>query len=170
MQENHDHREYRDFWPPPWFCVTSGIQQGTKVRKIIINDTINLFLTAISILVISNHNSYQVLFDKIASIHFIWKIYFSTGNGQSREPALCQLYRHTFVPYARAGVACLCFILLLLMCTVQPNSDFNYERRVFTDRRRRSISLAHTALSSKPSACHCCCPSMGQTDGRSVVS
>ena len=25
--------------------------------------------------------------------------YFSTGNGQSREPALCQLYRHTFVPY-----------------------------------------------------------------------
>ena len=24
---------------------------------------------------------------------------FSIGNGQPREPALCQLYRHTFVPY-----------------------------------------------------------------------
>jgi len=27
-------------------------------------------------------------------------LYFSTGNGQPREPALCQLYRHTFVPYS----------------------------------------------------------------------
>ena len=25
--------------------------------------------------------------------------YFSTGNGRPGEPALCQLYRHTFVPY-----------------------------------------------------------------------
>ena len=25
-------------------------------------------------------------------------LYFSTGNGQPREPTLCQLYRHTFVP------------------------------------------------------------------------
>ena len=24
---------------------------------------------------------------------------FSTGTGQPMEPALCQLYRHTFVPY-----------------------------------------------------------------------
>jgi len=27
-------------------------------------------------------------------------LYFSTGNGQLRKPALCQLYRHTFVPYS----------------------------------------------------------------------
>jgi len=44
-----------------------------------------------------------VPFDKIASVYFIWKIYrpiyFSVGNGQPRQPALCQLYRHTFVPY-----------------------------------------------------------------------
>ena len=26
-------------------------------------------------------------------------MYFSIGNGQPVEPALCQLYRHTFVPY-----------------------------------------------------------------------
>jgi len=26
-------------------------------------------------------------------------LYFSIGNGQSREPALCQLYRQSFVPY-----------------------------------------------------------------------
>jgi len=25
---------------------------------------------------------------------------FSVGNGQPREPPLCQLYRHTFVPYS----------------------------------------------------------------------
>jgi len=45
----------------------------------------------------------RVLFDKIAIIYFIWKIYLyvSIGNGQPREPALCQLYRHTFVPYQR---------------------------------------------------------------------
>ena len=39
------------------------------------------------ILVISNHNSFRVLFDKIVSVYFI--------------AALCQLYRHTFVPYRR---------------------------------------------------------------------
>ena len=70
--------------------------------NIIINNTINLvFKTAISILVISNHNSFRVLFGKMASVYFIWKIYlyFSVGKCQPREPALCQLYRHTFVPY-----------------------------------------------------------------------
>ena len=57
--------------------------------------------TAINILVISNHTSFRVLLDKIASMYFIWKIYcyFNIGNGQLREKALCQLYRHAFVPY-----------------------------------------------------------------------
>jgi len=62
----------------------------------------NLFFkTAICILVISNHNSFRVLSDKIASVYFIGKIYlyFSIGNGQPMEPALCQLHRHTFVRY-----------------------------------------------------------------------
>jgi len=44
-----------------------------SVPKIIIIDTINLFLTAISILVTSNHDSFRVLFDKIASVYFIRK-------------------------------------------------------------------------------------------------
>jgi len=54
-------------------------------------------------LLISNHNSYRVLLDKIASVYFIWEayLYFSVGNGQPRGPALCQLYRHIFVPYSR---------------------------------------------------------------------
>ena len=71
-------------------------------NNIVINDTVNLFSkTAISILVISRHNSFRVPFDKIVSKHFTSKIYlyFSIGNGQPREPALCQLYRHTFIPY-----------------------------------------------------------------------
>jgi len=53
-------------------------------------------------LVISNCNGFRVLFDKIASVCFLWKIYlyFSIGNDQPSEPALCQLYQHTFVSYS----------------------------------------------------------------------
>jgi len=40
-----------------------------SVPKIIINDTIIFFLNCI--LVISNNNSFRVLFDKIASMYFI---------------------------------------------------------------------------------------------------
>ena len=49
----------------------------------------------------SNHNSFRVLFDKVASVLFYLKmcLYFSTGNGQPTERALRQLYQHTFVPY-----------------------------------------------------------------------
>jgi len=52
------------------------------------------------ILLISNHNSFRVLFlfEKNVWNQF-YHLYFSTGNGQPRESALCQLYRHTFVPY-----------------------------------------------------------------------
>ena len=73
-----------------------------SVPKIIINNAINLsYKTAISILLISNHNSLRVLFDRNWFRVFYLKIYlyFIIGNGQPREPALCQLYRHTFVPY-----------------------------------------------------------------------
>jgi len=67
--------------------------------EIIINNAIIFFLiTAISSLLIPNHNSFWVLFDKIASVYFIWKyikykkIYFSIRNGQPRGPVLCQLH------------------------------------------------------------------------------
>ena len=75
--------------------------------KIIINDTINLFFKLLSNQDFDNfrpyYNSFRVLFDNIASVYFILKIdlYFSVGNGQHREPPVCQLYRHTFVPYMR---------------------------------------------------------------------
>ena len=44
-----------------------------SVPKIIVNNTINYFLIAIGVLVIviSNHNSFRVLFDEIASVYFI---------------------------------------------------------------------------------------------------
>ena len=47
-------------------------------------------------MVISNHSSFRVLLDKIASVYFSSKmyLYFSNGTGQPREPAVCQLYRH----------------------------------------------------------------------------
>jgi len=58
------------------------------------------FIAAISIIRISNRNSFRVLFDKMRPYILFEEIYlyFSFGNGQPREPALCQLYRHTFVP------------------------------------------------------------------------
>jgi len=72
-----------------------------KCAENVINITINLFLNCNQHYGFSNHNSFRVLFDrpKLASVHFIWKIclYYSIRNGQPREPALCQLYRHTFV-------------------------------------------------------------------------
>jgi len=58
-------------------CVNYLIAIGNEsVPKIIINNAINLlFKTAISISVISNHSSFRVLFDKIASVYFIRKKY-----------------------------------------------------------------------------------------------
>ena len=73
-----------------------------------------------------------MLFDGIASVYFIWKMYLyfiiiiiiiikgiyiaqvrkghkCIGNSQPSEPALCQLYRHTFVPYIQPP------LLLLLL-------------------------------------------------------
>jgi len=57
------------------------------VPKIIINDTINIVLkTAISISVISNHNSFRVLFERNC-FRFEKKVYlyFSIGNGQPMQ-------------------------------------------------------------------------------------
>jgi len=52
-----------------------NITGNKSVPKIIINDTINFFLSnSNSILVITNHNSFWVLFDKIASVYFICNI------------------------------------------------------------------------------------------------
>jgi len=52
--------------------LDSHLIENEIVPKIIINDTVNLFfLNAISILVISNHNSFRVLCDKTASVYFI---------------------------------------------------------------------------------------------------
>ena len=45
------------------------------VQKITINDTIYVFLGATGNWYISNYNSFRVLFDEIASVYFISKIY-----------------------------------------------------------------------------------------------
>ena len=81
-----------------YLCLFIG---NESVPKIIINNTVNLLLkTEISILLISNQTVFGCCLIKIVSVCFIWKIclYFSIGNCQPRKPALCQLYRHTFVP------------------------------------------------------------------------
>jgi len=66
--------------------VLDGAVGNDSVPKITTHNTINLFYLkfAISISVISNRNSFRVLFDNIASVYFISKIYlyFATENGQ----------------------------------------------------------------------------------------
>ena len=54
---------------------TNAARIGNEsVPKIIINNTTNLFFkTAVSILLISNHSSFRVLFDKIDSVYFFEK-------------------------------------------------------------------------------------------------
>jgi len=48
--------------------------RNETLPKIIINNTVH-FYAAISILLTSNHNSFPVLFDKIASVYFIKNIF-----------------------------------------------------------------------------------------------
>jgi len=68
---------------------------------------------------------FRVLSDKIASVLFC-RIYsqFRIGNGQpTRKPALCQLYRHTFVPHH------LCFrVKAETHVCVECGSDFSQRR------------------------------------------
>ena len=92
-------------------------------------------------MVISNHNTFRVLFDNIASVYFIWKIYqySTTGNCQAREPALCQLYRHTSVPYR--GIDCLDHNCS--SCTFCHFTSIRSQRQYDT---RVMVGYAHTCL------------------------
>jgi len=61
-----------DVRPWPWQL---GLGLGNEsLPKIVVNDAISIFFNAMSILVISNHNSLRVLFDKIASVYFFENI------------------------------------------------------------------------------------------------
>jgi len=42
-------------------------------------------------------------FFSLGSLKLKKVLYFSIGNGQPSEQVLCQLYRHTFVPYSPAA-------------------------------------------------------------------
>jgi len=58
-------------------------------------------------LVISKRNSFRVLFGKIASVHFIWKIslYFSIGNSQSnRRSFVSYTYKKVKVAHTRLPI------------------------------------------------------------------
>jgi len=77
----------------------------------------------------ANHNSFRVLFDKIASVIILLESIYTCicinilTLEMASPPTLCQLYRHTFVPYRPAvslGVLLsrvfvfFCFLLTLL--------------------------------------------------------
>jgi len=75
-----------------------------SVPKIITNDTINLFFNCISL--ISNRNSFRVLFDEIASVHFIWKNIFIfwhwkwSAQGTSTVSILLAPFRSLFIGWS----------------------------------------------------------------------
>ena len=118
----------------PYACMPS---RNASVPKNSVNDK-SKYKTAISILVITNHNSFRALLDKIAPYILFEEhiFYFSIGNGQPREPALCQLYRHTFVPYTRAFqlsdsmciVACLSLQLHRIFCKYYNTIQYSFIR------------------------------------------
>jgi len=88
------------------WCDADASIGNESVPKIIINDTIIFFETAISIL---DFWYFQIIpvskcclikllpYILFAKIHLYFSI--EIENGQHREPALCQLYRHTSVAY-----------------------------------------------------------------------
>jgi len=71
-----------------------------NVPKVIINGTINLFLF---LKLQSTFWYFQTITVSecclIKLLPYKYYLFFSIGNGQLRERALCQLYRHTFVSY-----------------------------------------------------------------------
>ena len=73
---------------------TEGKIGNESVPKIILNDTTNVFFvkTVISMLVISNHVSFRVLFDKIVSVYFMC-IMFSKRVLQSSNVIVSTLLR-----------------------------------------------------------------------------
>jgi len=94
---------WRHYWQGQRKQATTSLHRWQTGRKCAENYNKwhnNFFLNCNQFFVMSNHNRLRVLFDTIVSVHFIWKIYYyvSIENGQLRQPALCQLYRHTFVP------------------------------------------------------------------------
>jgi len=122
-------------WRP--YKIQHFLSTGKEsVPKIIINGTINYFFFNCS-QHLGNFKPWQfrVLFDKIASVLFC-RIYsqFRIGNGQpTRKPALCQLYRHTFVPHH------LCFrVKAETHVCVECGSDFS--------QRRVGVTLAEVDL------------------------
>ena len=67
-------------------------------------------------------------------------LYFSTGTGQPREPALCQLYRHTFIPYSR-DVRCASVSVRQLLPSFWPRKQ--------SPAARKSVSVYCTVEQTK---------------------
>jgi len=109
-----------------------------------------ILLTAFSILVISNHNSFRLPFDKISAIYFILKIYlyFITGNGQPMEPALYQLYWHTFIPYradmSGEGVWFYCYLGEVWLVESEVDVWMLNDIQSTTWHRQHSTAAVHT--------------------------
>ena len=66
-----------------------------------------------------------MLFDKIASEY----LDFSIENGEPRDPALCQLYRYSFVPYCGVFV---CYVYEHISETTEPVNHTSHCRHSLT--------------------------------------
>ena len=73
-----------------WMTLCWPGIRNESVPKIIVNNTLNLLLkTAISILVISNRNSFRVLSDKIATVYFIYILALEMASLGNQHCASC---------------------------------------------------------------------------------
>jgi len=115
--------------------------QNESVPKMPINDTINLlFKSAVSILLVSNHNSFRVPFDKIASAYFIRKVYQHwkwPARGTSTVSVVSAHFR-----YIQALYAPVCSPILSRRCSSGRWGIWNVLRPLRRSTASEPISLA----------------------------
>ena len=125
---------------PVWRHVTIALRTariGNKsVPKIILDDTMNFFRKLQSaFFVISNHNSFRVLFDKSSSIFFIWKniLIFYHRKWPAQGTGTVSLYRRTFVPYS--------FFVPLVLYTLTVNPRLKAKVMSFLAEKARKLKV-----------------------------
>jgi len=69
---------------------------------------------------------------------FYLKMHFIIGNDQPKEPALCQLYRHTFIPY--------CAVLLSIRVNSTQKAEYCANARVAYVKLESPHSRSHRPL------------------------
>jgi len=109
-----------------------------SVPKIILSDTL-IFKTAMSVLVISNHNSFRVLSDKLASVYFLFEKYIyilalEMANQLPIVPTVSARVHSVLVSYNTRGMACWLLELLINPADRQTDRQTEHDIRACDDK------------------------------------